>query len=145
MNEETRAAHDRIRAFLACLSFAGDTIVTLTALAPPGEPIPLKASDLRLLLAALDQRPVMHAISGLCTWKTCGHAERAEVYRMTGDCLNCHDGPFLMLFTVGHETQALKCPRCGVDKVIPNRIATADEIGTSNQQTSDESDPKDTP
>lgn len=130
MTPQTDAARAGITGFLDALDPRVDTILTLER---AGRSIPLKASHLRLVLAVLDeqpdQRPVMHAVSGLCTWKTCGHAERAEIYRMIGTCANCQGGPYLMLFTVGHERHALNCPACGTQNVRGTRLATADEIG----------------
>lgn len=135
MTPETRAARDRIAAFLALPEYASDDIRVL-GLCRDGQShydAPVTTGELRLVLAALDeqpdQRPVLHAVSGLCNWKTCGHAERAEIYRMIGTCANCQGGPYLMLFTVGHERHALNCPACGTQNVRGTRLATVDEIG----------------
>lgn len=62
MTPETRAARDRLAAFLDTWERiagepAADTLMTLTALEPPTGRVALTRSDLRAVLAALDQQP----------------------------------------------------------------------------------------
>lgn len=120
MNPQARAAADRLLGLLEAASEECPAI---------DEGID---EDLRTVLAELgDPPPVLHAVSGLCTWKSCTLGDHLEIYRMIGTCANCHGGPYLMLFTVGHERHALNCPACGTQNVRGTRLATADEIGTT--------------
>lgn len=58
MNEETRAARDRIQAFLDAHGSVDDAMISLVGLGPDGSTVELRRSDLRLVLAALDQQPM---------------------------------------------------------------------------------------
>jgi hypothetical protein len=72
----------------------------------------------------------MMTIDGRCTDK---HHDPNDTYTMTGSCTNCGDGPFLMIFTKGHDKCRLTCPTCGswgiaFGGVEPSHLATAEEL-----------------
>jgi len=66
----------------------------------------------------------MITIDGRCGVSSCS----PDIYRMIGKCGNCGESDLLLLFTVGHSTEALICPRCGNKRVYADRLATDDEI-----------------
>lgn len=74
--------------------------------------------------------PLQGVIDGRCFCAKC--RERTEnIYRqVSGKCLNCCAGPFLILYREGDPASAQECPRCksGSRPVAALRPATDDEI-----------------
>lgn len=107
MTPQARAARAGIAGFLDALDPRVDTILTLQR---ADKPIPLKASHLRLVLAALDetQRPCSHTWNGhIDTWREeqdrpippdtgklcCCHTGQDCPACLTGRCWECPDNP----------------------------------------------------
>ena len=69
----------------------------------------------------------MVTVDSRCTMTNCSHKTR--IYRMVGKCWNCQTEPILVLYTEGHEADAVDCPACGCSrKVHVTRLATDEEI-----------------
>ena len=63
MTLETRAARDRLAAFLDAHRSVDDAMISLVGLGPDGSTVELRRSDLQLVLAALDQQPAAILVS----------------------------------------------------------------------------------
>ena len=75
-----------------------------------------------------NQEATMLTVDGRCGCARC-EAGSKNIYRMVGECWNCHATPILVLYREGDPAAPQDCPTCGGrQQVHVTRLATPDEV-----------------